>query len=1079
MGQLKIDFPLIIISDEGYLKYCSESAGELLFIPNINGLVGQKIDAHQHCSSDFSKEVIELVEKARTDQTPYNSELRKGDMVFLVSVAPVVEGKKPSGISVILNNITEYRTKETESALLYHISSTMSSTLPPKEISEKILWQIVQVMNLSGGNIMLVDPPSQILFVETTTSPNRMRPLRLKLGQGIAGWVAKTGQPLAIPHTKKEKRYVLASKNEDKSLLSVPLITKGQILGVLNLWKPAGEYFAESQVQTFSIIASRIADVIETNRQRIVGEKRLELAQILNSTPDLQPIVEKAIVKVTEILGNVPCSIYTWTDLNYLDSLASTHHCYVGGRKHEMRMSSAKVKHLIDETGSPILLNNWKNSGWVKSLMHKHGEGWNNTIASGLISKGELFGLLFIHYAAATELGRDTLNLISAISSQLAMTLENSQLYTDVARERDILETIHRTTGEGLILLDVRGEIIFYNQAVKELLGMKKDILGEGLDSILSEPDKYCRYMFIPQIDMSDSIRRSATEGRAFTMTLNTCEKPFRVIKGRLEPIKDQHSGGALLTLRNFTEIEDLNNKMATRVEQLTDLFKISNLTGASHLKTIDRVIKYLPKLLQAEGSVFLQITDGELIPLARSNWRTYNKLILADSKIAQLSVTKKRPQVIKSGEIDKNDQVLPRKTDSILTVPLVEGGACTGIIAVRNKLQGKRFNKDDVKLISIAGDKVQSLMKSLKLMGNIGREKDRLSVLIESSAEGIFAVDNDGSISLWNEAMSRLTGYSTEEAMGKAANKFLLTGRDNLGLIDLINSSRKMNQQKGSLYEIELHTKSRNKRWVGIHFAIPLSNREGETEMIILLNDISRYKELEQKKNEFISMTAHELRTPLTAIKGYMSMIIQGDAGPLNEKQDRYFGRVYSSVERLVGLVEDLLNVVRIEEKRMVFNIKPAPLQNLAKEVMFDFKQKALQKGIALDFKTNNQLKNVLVLMDSDRTKQILSNLVDNAIKYTHRNGKISIKLYKDGKGKYVVTEVEDNGVGIPPSQIENVFDKNYRVNNPLSNQAGGYGLGLYITRSLVEQQNGEIWVKSAEGRGSIFSFSVPINNK
>lgn len=203
--------------------------------------------------------------------------------------------------------------------------------------------------------------------------------------------------------------------------------------------------------------------------------------------------------------------------------------------------------------------------------------------------------------------------------------------------------------------------------------------------------------------------------------------------------------------------------------------------------------------------------------------------------------------------------------------------------------------------------------------------------------------------------------------------------------------------------------------------------------------------------------------------------MILEGDAGQLAERQKHFFQRAFSSTERLVWLVEDLLNVIRLEENRIIFHSKKIDMGHLAKEMIMDFTTKAKERNIKLELviKTEDR-----AIGDPDRTKQVLANLVDNALKYTQQDGKVSINIttHHRGSHKVLVTEVEDNGVGISQSQLKYLFGKFQRLVNPLSQQEGGFGLGLFITKALVEQQGGKIWVSSKLGKGSRFDFSLPV---
>ncbi len=412
-------------------------------------------------------------------------------------------------------------------------------------------------------------------------------------------------------------------------------------------------------------------------------------------------------------------------------------------------------------------------------------------------------------------------------------------------------------------------------------------------------------------------------------------------------------------------------------------------------------------------------------------------------------------------------------ESKSILVLPLKNKEKIFGTICLE-KGPGQYFPESERQLFQSVSSRIASFLENEELLNELRFEKERLAAIISHSADGMISLDIEGKVKSWNNAMEKLTGFSQDNTIGKNIDQFINL-KNNKSFIEMIHKSAKSKLQD-NLSEVEIEIHDSESKWLNIYYNKLFDEQNTNAELVILFIDVSKYKELDIQKNEFISMTAHELRTPLTAIKGYMSMIIDGDAGALNEKQEKYFSRSYNATERLVNLVEDLLNFLRIEENRVVFKIKPINLKQLTKEVIMDLSQKSYKKQIKLKFSSTIKT-DVLVMADTDRTKQIMGNLIDNAIKYTPHGGQIHVKIRKEqqGKNNYLVTEIIDSGVGIPASQIENIFIKFQRINNPLSSQSGGYGLGLFITKSLVEQQGGKLWVKSTPGKGSVFSFSLP----
>lgn len=236
------------------------------------------------------------------------------------------------------------------------------------------------------------------------------------------------------------------------------------------------------------------------------------------------------------------------------------------------------------------------------------------------------------------------------------------------------------------------------------------------------------------------------------------------------------------------------------------------------------------------------------------------------------------------------------------------------------------------------------------------------------------------------------------------------------------------------------------------------------------------KLEQLDKLKDEFVSLASHELRTPMTVIKSYIWLLLEGKVGPLNEKQKTYIDRTYSSTNRLINMVNDMLNISRIESGRFTIDPKPMDITTLINEVISEMQPKAQEQGLQLLFATP-QAPFPQVMADQDRIKQVLINLVGNSLKFTPQGGSISLIIeQKDG---YVITHVKDTGRGIKATDMDKLFRKfNMLGSNYLTKQSGqGTGLGLYLSKALVELHHGRIGVSSeGEGKGSTFSFTLPI---
>ncbi|HEY3317739.1 MAG TPA: response regulator [Coriobacteriia bacterium] len=240
-------------------------------------------------------------------------------------------------------------------------------------------------------------------------------------------------------------------------------------------------------------------------------------------------------------------------------------------------------------------------------------------------------------------------------------------------------------------------------------------------------------------------------------------------------------------------------------------------------------------------------------------------------------------------------------------------------------------------------------------------------------------------------------------------------------------------------------------------------------------LHDITAEREISQMKNEFVSTVSHELRTPLTSIKGYVDLILDGETGEINEIQREFLGIVKQNSDRLVALINDMLDISRIESGRIHLKIEPLDMHDLITGVIDTFKAVVSQTGHQLSAEVAEPLP--LVAGDRDRVGQVLINLVSNAIKYSPAGGAVTVTARKrDGQ---LVVGVVDEGIGISREDQEHLFDQFYRVDSSLTREIGGTGLGLSICKTIIELLGGQIWVESTLGKGSTFDFSLPIAPK
>jgi signal transduction histidine kinase len=219
----------------------------------------------------------------------------------------------------------------------------------------------------------------------------------------------------------------------------------------------------------------------------------------------------------------------------------------------------------------------------------------------------------------------------------------------------------------------------------------------------------------------------------------------------------------------------------------------------------------------------------------------------------------------------------------------------------------------------------------------------------------------------------------------------------------------------------------------------------------------------------------SHELRTPLNAIIGFSQVLQEQYFGKLNEKQAEYVTDVLESGQHLLSLINDILDLAKIEAGKMELELSKVIIKDLLGSSLVMIKEKALAHGISLDIDTTKDLEHLKIMMDERRVKQVMFNLLSNAVKFTPDGGAIRVEGKKEGKE--LIISVSDTGIGIAPEDQERIFEEFYQTRSSITGKTPGTGLGLPVTRSIVEMHSGRIWVESeGPGKGSRFTFTLPV---
>lgn len=339
---------------------------------------------------------------------------------------------------------------------------------------------------------------------------------------------------------------------------------------------------------------------------------------------------------------------------------------------------------------------------------------------------------------------------------------------------------------------------------------------------------------------------------------------------------------------------------------------------------------------------------------------------------------------------------------------------------------------------------------------------------IITSLNEPTLLLDPKLRIIILNQAAEKLIGISTKEALGQHIDNVLRLQEDK-AIVPFTVYSESTDINNNLRHTLNLQKKDSEKKQIMVTTS---KHALGSDKTLITLLDTSNERQLEEMKVDFVSMAAHELRTPLTAIRGYSSLLQMNYATQLDASAKELLTRLIVSTTNLTNLIDNLLSVSRIERNDLTVEVKPLDLGIIVKDIFSSFETQAKTRN--QHFTLNIPDKVPLVMADPFRIGQVFINLIGNAINYTPDRGTITVNVAD--RSDHLEITVQDNGEGIPEDAMPRLFTKFFRVSSSLEQGSKGTGLGLYITKSIVELHHGKIWAESTLGKGSLFTVTIPI---
>ncbi|MBK9049606.1 MAG: GAF domain-containing protein [Chloroflexi bacterium] len=572
----------------------------------------------------------------------------------------------------------------------------------------------------------------------------------------------------------------------------------------------------------------------------------------------------------------------------------------------------------------------------------------------------------------------------------------------------------------------------------------------------------------------------------------------------------------AAIAMRNaqlFTELRKLNEELDQRVAERTHdlgeerdrvqiLLRISSELAASldEDRVLTRALELVNEVVNSTQGVILLIDQetGELMFKAALGGRQRDiptgglpTGLHRNEGLAGWIIKNQQAVIVNDTLTDDRWVNLPTSQEmrAALGVPLISGDEVIGVLMMFHK-EPYSFTQEQLKLVEAAAIQVANAIYNSQLyllirdqankLGNLLREEQieaaKNQSILESIADGVLVADAEGTILIANEPVSRILDIPRNRLISRSVRSLLgVYGSSGDSWIDRIEdwsqSSDRIRSVPLSYLSDRLEVED---KVVSVNVA-PVFAGNQFFGTVSIFRDITKEVEVDRMKSEFVSTVSHELRTPMTSIKGYADLMLMGAAGPMTEPQIRYLEVIKNNADRLRTLVDELLDISRIETGKTELDLRPLDIPQLIHRLLDEhLRGRMMNEGKKMLLSAEVEPGLPLVNADATRAHQILRNLLDNAFNYTPDGGNIQVLARTDDS--YVAISVKDSGVGIAKENQNKIFDRFFRAEDTDIQQVPGTGLGLAIVRSLVEMHGGIILVDSDIGHGSTFTFTLPI---
>ena len=882
-----------------------------------------------------------------------------------------------------------------------------------------------------------------------------------------------------------------------RAALATPIIVFDRLIGVLAVHRSVPGAWPGADVAFAEAVARELGLGLDTARLLADHERRnqrqtalLHAAQSLSSELEFEGVLQVLVSEVIQLLGADAADCWLFDERRR----ALLCRAVAGLPQSEIGREIAPEGTVGEAiaAGRPVLRRNFART--ERPVPSPSYRGFEDVMVAPIAVFDEVRGVLGVCSRTAGHFDEQGLELLEAFAALASLALRNAEAFAESSRQARIQRGFYRIASVLVEPLSLSATLDAVAQAAGEAFGaaFTAVVMPNGgalrlagghelpaglvaaLDKGLADEAGFRhaseerRILASPQLATDDRFTdewRSLAEHCAFrSLLLIPLEIAGEDAAGLVlvffadeRSLRDEdvelarHLAGAArgaLERSGLFEGERTSRALAQQLAR-TGAALATELDPAA---VLDEVVRQAPELLGADACAIRIVEGNELLVTAVAGGDADVALGVRSETAGWLSgevAQSRKPVTVEDASSDAallaSDAVLAAGYTAFLGVPLVgPESSLLGVIAVYSR-ESRRWRREEVEALLALAANTSVALSNAELYQRVALEKERSSAILENIADGIVALDRDGDVVLWNRAAEQVTGVPATEALGRPPQQVL----------------------GGTLSEAPLLRISRGggEIWLSVTEAVMRDPAGQVAGRIYAFRDISADRLVEEMKSEFVSTVSHELRGPLTSIYGFAETLLREDI-PFGDEERRVFlGYISSESSRLTRIVDDLLNVARLDTGDLHFNLLPTDVRPLVTEVVT-----SAEENVEHDFVLELPTEPLAAEADADKLRQVLSHLVANAVKYSPDGGRVTVAARR--KSDTVEFHVTDQGVGIPEVEHDRIFRKFYRADH----ERGGTGLGLFLAERLVNAMGGRIWVESSEGEGSRFAFELPV---